>query len=80
MIFCRGEMPPLETSSQSQPRAFSARPNSTVLSTVQLSGATPSSQSVAETRTPTGRSAGNAARTASKTSSGKRIRLASEPP
>ncbi len=37
-------------------------------------------QSVAEMRTVSGRSAGQAARTASKTSSGKRSRFSSEPP
>ena len=40
----------------------------------------PSTQSVADTRTHTGRSAGNAARTASNTSSGKRMRWARLPP
>ena len=40
----------------------------------------PAAQSVAEMRTEIGLSAGQAARTASKTSSGKRMRFSSEPP
>ena len=40
----------------------------------------PSYQSVAEIRTLIGRSAGQTARTASNTSSGKRSRFSSEPP
>ena len=75
-IFCAGETPPLDTSIQSQPRAFSRRASSIASSSVQP----PSTQSVAETRTPSGRSAGQAARTASNTSSGKRMRLSNLPP
>ncbi len=40
----------------------------------------PSTQSVADRRTPTGMAAGTAARTASKTCSGRRMRFSSEPP
>ena len=51
--------------------ALSSRASTTVSSGVQP----PSTQSVADTRMPTGFSAGNTARTAAKTSSGKRMRF-----
>jgi hypothetical protein len=54
-----GDTPPVDTWMAAQPRAFSAWPKATVLSRSQP----PSTQSVAETRTHTGLSAGNAART-----------------
>ena len=59
-----------------QPRASSARAKAIVWSLSQP----PSTQSVAETRIVTPRSAGKAARTASNTSSGKRIRFSRLPP
>src|SRR5229473_5048379 len=68
--------PPLEQSIQSQPSLFNSRANTTVCERSHP----PSIQSVHETRTPSGLCSGHAARTAAKTSSGKRILLASEPP
>ena len=59
-----------------QPRRSSSCANNAVSSAVQP----PSTQSVPETRTVTGRSAGNASRTSSNTSSGNRIRLSRLPP
>lgn len=59
-----------------QPRASSAWQKVTVCSISQPF----CTQSVAETRIVTGRSAGNASRTASKTSRGKRMRFSSDPP
>ena len=69
----------VETSTRSQPRAFElAREDD------RLVGGDPAAassiQSVAETRTDIGFDAGQAARIAANTSSGQRIRLASEPP
>ena len=75
-IFCCGDTPPVQTWMAAQPRAFSACANATLLSRSQP----PSTQSVADRRTHTGRSAGNAARTASNTSSGKRMRFSRLPP
>ena len=60
----------------SQPWARSAR----ATSTASAGSSPPSFQSVADRRTDIGRAAGHTARTASKTSSGKRSRFASEPP
>lgn len=60
----------------SAPWAMNARAISTASCSVLPSG----TQSVAEMRTITGRSAGHASRTASKTSSGKRSRFSSGPP
>src|SRR4029450_4473930 len=71
-IFCSGETPPEDASIQSTPRFLSSCANSMVCARSQP----PSTQSVEETRTPTGLSAGNAARTASNTSSGKGERVA----
>ena len=67
---------PEETSIASAPWATKARAISTASCSVLPSG----TQSVAEMRTIIGRSAGQAARTASNTSSGKRSRFSSEPP
>ena len=71
-----GEMPPLDASIQSTPSRRSSSANASVWSMSQP----PSTQSVAETRTPSGRSAGQVSRTAATTSSGKRILCSSEPP
>ena len=60
----------------SQPCALSSR----AISTASSGWLPPSSQSTAEIRTDIGRSSGHAARTASNTSSGKRIRFARLPP
>jgi hypothetical protein len=68
--------PPLDASIQSQPSFLSSRAKTTVWAMSQP----PSVQSVQETRTPRGLSSGHSARTAAKTSRGKRMRFASEPP
>ena len=60
-----------------QPSAASSRAKAMQAS---MSQPLPSTQSVADTRTHTGRSSANAARTSPNTSSAKRIRLASDPP
>ncbi len=60
----------------SAPAALKARAMATASSAVMP----PSTQSCAEIRTDIGRSAGQTARTAAKTSSGKRSRFASVPP
>jgi hypothetical protein len=69
-------MPPLEASIQSQPIALSWCASAMDSSIVQP----PSTQSLADRRTPIGRSTGQTARTASKTSIGKRVRLSKDPP
>ena len=61
----------------SQPCAWSIRATATASSPVKPPSST---QSVAEMRADIGLSAGQAARTASQTSNGNRIRLASDPP
>ncbi len=61
---------------KSQPRSRSAWPSAMLCSRSQP----PSTQSVAEMRMPTGMRGGTTARTASNTSSGKRMRLAAGPP
>ena len=73
---CWGETPPVVTWIAAQPRFLRAWDRATVPSISQP----PGTQSVAEIRIQTGFSAGNAARTASNTSIGKRIRFSSEPP
>ncbi|CAD6560781.1 hypothetical protein LMG27952_07239 [Paraburkholderia hiiakae] len=75
-ICAAGFEPPLETSIAAQPLASSAWTKAFASCTDQP----PSTQSVADTRIVTGRSCENASRTASKTSSGKRIRFSNEPP
>jgi len=67
---------PDDTSMPSAPWAMNARAIATASCSVLPSG----TQSVAEIRTITGLSAGQAARTASNTSSGNRSRFATQPP
>ncbi|MDT4869554.1 hypothetical protein FQZ97_1045910 [compost metagenome] len=59
-----------------QPRALSSWPNATLCAASHP----PSTQSVPERRMPSAMLAGSAARTASNTASGKRMRFSSEPP
>ena len=61
---------------KSQPRAFSASAKAVVCSRSHP----PSTQSVADTRTPSATDAGTTSRSAWNTSSGKRMRFSSEPP
>jgi hypothetical protein len=69
-------MPPVPTWIAAQPRAFKACANATLLSRSRP----PGTQSLADTRNQTGTSGGTAARVASNTSNGKRIRLSRLPP
>jgi len=72
-----GAMPWLgEVSIQSQPPAFRRFASAMESSIVQP----PSTQSLAEMRTPIGLSRGHTSRTAQNTSNGKRMRLSNDPP
>ncbi len=73
---CSGETPPVVTWMAAQPRVLKALDIATVPSMSQP----PGTQSVAEMRAHTGLPAGKAARTASNTSSGKRILFSRLPP
>lgn len=67
---------PVETSMASAPWAA----NAAAICTASSGEVPPGAQSVADSRTVMGRSSGQTARTASKTSSGKRRRFSREPP
>src|SRR5665811_1789781 len=75
-ILASGALPPLEQSIRSAPRSARSLDSWTVSSTAHP----PTTQSVAETRTKMGRSAGHTPRTASKTSSNNRVRPTKSPP
>jgi len=69
-------LPPVDTSTKSTPWACSIGTNAMLSSTLQP----PSTHSVAEMRTISGLPAGHTARTASQTSSSRRVRPVKSPP